>query len=150
MNVGKLFIYHVKKDAPDQDINLLITRSNLNLPRWTHISQLAPSKALIGKFTLWQVDNSLKTNWEEFKKMYLQELVKNQKSRIALSTILLRLRQGKNVSISTDLCEGKHCYLQVLAEWIEKQGYEIVQGKDIRPKRKFRLSNNDSDQPFLV
>lgn len=139
--IGGLFILNVYKDAPNFEINLLVTRESLLLPNWTHIPELAPSSELHQKYIEWTTYGLWKQKQHEYKKLYLQEILLPSKRKY-ITKILKRLFQGKNVALGCT-CDDHSCHLTVIAEQIAKQNIKVVFGRDIRELQKEQNNKHD-------
>lgn len=134
--MGRLFLYHVEKDPPDQDINLLVTVTNRRYPGWIHVPQLSPSKDLAILLAQWQWDGKWPRKWSDFAKRYRMELRQPLKHTF-MDHLLKRIDEGNDIAVACDCTDEKHCHKQIIGEWISDRGIEVVQGKEERCQRKF-------------
>ncbi|MCF6094307.1 DUF488 family protein [Microaerobacter geothermalis] len=135
---GSLFLYNVYKDPPNQDVNLLITRTQKTLPGWIHVPELAPDPALYNDFLRWQWEKLWpRKKWNEYKERYIQGL-KNPSTERYLKGLLKRLMEGKNVAVGCYCHDEDYCHKLLVGDWISAFGIEIIHGRDIRPKREAR------------
>lgn len=131
---GRLYLYHVDKDPPDQDINLFVINTNRIIPGWTCVPGLSPSKKLLKKREQWIWDREWARNWTEFVKQYRQEL-NEPPQNIYVKHLLKRLNEGKNIAIACYCADERHCHKQIIGEWIMDRGIEVIHGKEVRRKR---------------
>lgn len=146
---GKLFIYHVDKDPPDRDINLLIKVTNRQIPGWINVPGLSPSEELLKQLEKWQWDSKWPRMWPKYKKLYKHELIQIPLKNLHLRHLLKRLNQGFDVAIACDCGDEQHCHKQIIGEWINQQGIPVVQGKEIRKERK-KISPSNIEQLTLL
>lgn len=146
---GQLYLYHVDKDPPDKDINLLVVITNRIIPGWVAVPGLSPSEKLLKRLEKWQWDLKWPRMWPEFEKAYKSELMEQPLKYMHAKHLLKRLTEGNNVAVACDCTDEKHCHKQVIGEWISDQGIEVIQGKEVRKKRKSSLSGSRSEMVQL-
>lgn len=133
---GALFIYHVDKDPPDQDINLFVRVTNRFIPGWIFVPALSPSERLLKRLEGWRWDRKWPRMWPEFARAYRKELTENPLKYMHVKHLLKRLNEGNNIAIACDCHDEWHCHKQLIGEWIGKRKVEVIQGKEIREERK--------------
>ncbi|AQS55671.1 DUF488 family protein [Novibacillus thermophilus] len=145
---GQLYLYHVDKDPPDKDINLLAIVTNRIAPGWVSVPQLSPSEKLIKKREQWLWERKWPRKWPDFVKQYREEL-KQPLKETYIKHLLKRLNEGNNIAFACYCADEKHCHKQIIGEWVSDRGIAVVQGKDERRQRKellYQRENNNIKQ----
>lgn len=132
---GTLFVLNTYKDQAAHDINLLTTRlRNQTLAgSWIHVQELAPSPDLLKQIEQWQWEKKWPKKWDEFKRMYLEELKEPQKQKL-INGILKRLSSGLNVAIGCDTSNEKMSHNLIIAELIAGKSFPVNYAFENRTK----------------
>ena len=119
---GKLYLRSYYDGIMEGVYNINIARGNMSGIEDKRIS-LAPSKELFNWFKL----NKNKDNWfSDYKKVYLNQLSKNNIALNELSGIKYLLDEGKDVCIYC-FCKNKNiCHRGIIGDMFKKRGYEVV------------------------
>ena len=119
---GKLYVRSYYDGIMDGVYNINIARGNMNGIEDKRIS-LAPSKELFN----WFKENKNKDNWfDDYRKVYLNQLKNNSEALKDLSEIKLLLEEGKNVCIYCFCRKVELCHRSIIANMFIKKDFEVI------------------------
>ena len=121
---GKLYLSNCynMNHVPDGTYLINIARKDME-DIWDKRIELAPSKEL---FT-WYINNKNKVDWfDDYKKIYLNQLKVNKKALNTLSEIREMLDSGKNVCLMCFCKDVTKCHRSLVGNLFVKKGYEVI------------------------
>ena len=123
---GKLYLVSVsnlRKLSPNIHAKLLITRKKLDIKNVVYAPNLASSKQLFNKYIKEWRGKSPNIWWEEYSKIFNEELEHKKPQLRQLYKIL-------NVGIDVALicfCNRKECHRYLIAEYLAKYGIKMIE-----------------------
>lgn len=123
---GKLYLKNFKSKRLENGININIARSNINNVD-TKLIELAPSKELFSWYINLKNNNNLYEGWfEDYRKVYLNQLKNNNKALKSLKIIKMMLEEGKDVAVYCFCQDVNKCHRSIIGDLFEKKGFEVI------------------------
>ena|SRR5690554_1235845 len=125
---GKIYITSIEHiyDTPG-DLFLFCTTYSNNVPEGTYIvEQLSPSFDLLFKKKVWLDKGIFKSGFEEYRKLYLEELKQRIDTKEYLEKLEHLIAEGKEIVLFDNCYLKEYCHLNILKDFlINKHGFRV-------------------------
>ena len=119
---GKMYLRSYYDGILENVCNINIARGNMNGIDNKKIS-LAPSKELF----VWYKNNKNKNNWfDDYKKVYMNQLKNNKLALNDLSEIKKILESGKDVCLYCFCRNVENCHRSIIGNLFKNKGFEVI------------------------
>ena len=122
---GNLILRSSKDMRVSNAYNINIARGNIINTDY-RLLELAPSKELFNWYINLKNTNNLYEGWfEDYRKVYLNQLKNNKKALNQLKHIKDKLDNGINVAIYCFCKDVNKCHRNIIGNLFEKKGYKV-------------------------